>query len=120
MNEFIDIFPFIKKEKEQAASMTDNGSKVTKRHKNGTGVPQLIMFKKEVHRIAFGDTFYEDELFPIRRYQFGSFKVSGPHKIKKYLDRKFNNWKKIRIDWPHHVSFKKALMCIYNRIGLFP
>jgi len=79
-----------------------------------------IILKEKLHQNKFGDTFYESELFPLKRYHFGTFKVNGPHKIKKYLDRKFNNWRKIRIDWPHHVTLTKSLMCIYNRLHLFP
>lgn len=65
--------------------------------------------------------FYEKELFPLRRFRFGKFKINGPKKPKKYLDRVFSNWHKIRIDLPHgNKTITDYLKLLYNRMGMFP
>ena len=82
----------------------------------------IIKYKDEKHQELWPtEWFYEKELFPLRRYHFGKIKINGPKKPKKYLDRAYPGWKKIRLDFPHtNITCKKILMLIYNRLGLFP
>jgi lipopolysaccharide cholinephosphotransferase len=46
--------------------------------------------------------FYEDELYPIRKYIFGPLVLKGPNKYKEYLARSYNdNWSEEAIKWNH-------------------
>ena len=83
---------------------------------------QIVRYKSQEHRDSWpNEWFYEKELFPLRRYHFGKIKINGPKKPKKYLDRAYPGWKKIRLDFPHtNITSEKILMLIYNRLGLFP
>jgi len=79
-------------------------------------------FKDDISKNSWPNYWYkEKELFPLRRYNFGKIKINGSKKPKKYLDRAYPGWKKIRLDFPHtNITCKKILMMIYNRLGLFP
>lgn len=47
--------------------------------------------------------FYEDELFPLKKYQFGEIEVYGPNKFQGYLDRQYPEWHKYAIiHQPHN------------------
>jgi phosphorylcholine metabolism protein LicD len=67
------------------------------------------------------ECYEETELFPLHTYKFGKIKIFGPRKPKKYLNRAYPGWKKIRLDFPHvDINFKKIMMLVYNRLGVFP
>jgi len=36
--------------------------------------------------------FYDNEIFPLKKYQFGEVEVYGPDKAKGYLDRQYPEW----------------------------
>lgn len=89
----------------------------------------LFVFKKENNKYILTDKknqkiwplewFYENELFPIRRFSFGKININGPNKPTKYLDRSYGKWKKIKLNLPHsNVKFKDILMFTYNKLGL--
>ncbi|WP_375318540.1 LicD family protein [Candidatus Tisiphia endosymbiont of Oplodontha viridula] len=53
------------------------------------------------------DFFYVNELFPLRKYQFGEIEVYGPNEFKGNLDRAYPEWDKYAvIQQPHnfHVT----------------
>ena len=81
---------------------------------------QIVRYKSQEHRDLWpSEWFYEDELFPIRRFSFGKININGPNKPTKYLDRSYGKWKKIKLNLPHsNVKFKDILMFTYNRLGL--
>ena len=91
----------------------------------------IFIYKHQDHKYIYADDvaanswpdewYKENELFPLQRYKFGTFKIYGPKKPKKFLNRAYPGWKKIRLDFPHiNQSPKKILMLIYNRLGMFP
>nr|WP_253308049.1 LicD family protein [Rickettsia endosymbiont of Ceutorhynchus assimilis] len=54
------------------------------------------------------DFFYDNELFPLKKYQFGSIEVYGPQNPQENLDRQYPEWDKyVVIQQPHsnHLSF---------------
>lgn len=54
--------------------------------------------------------YYEDELFPLKKYQFGEIKVYGPAKPINYLNDYYPNWKNTALIYNHqgipHTSKK--------------
>jgi phosphorylcholine metabolism protein LicD len=48
------------------------------------------------------DYFYEDELFPLKKYQFGEIEVYGPHDSKRNLDRMYPEWDKYAVIYHSH------------------
>lgn len=53
------------------------------------------------------DFFYVNELFPLRKYQFGKIEIYGPNEFKGNLDRAYPEWDKYAvIQQPHnfHVT----------------
>lgn len=81
---------------------------------------QILRYKSQKHRDLWPlEWFYEDELFPIRRFSFGKININGPNNPTKYLDRSYGKWKKIKLNLPHSIhKFKDILMFTYNRLGL--
>lgn len=54
------------------------------------------------------DFFYDNELFPLKKYQFGSIEVYGPNNPKDSLDRQYPEWDKyavIQQSHSNHLSF---------------
>lgn len=54
------------------------------------------------------DFFYNYELYPLKKYQFGSIEVYGPFSPEKNLDRLYPEWSKYAIiQYPHslHLPF---------------
>ncbi|MCC8369687.1 MAG: LicD family protein [Rickettsia endosymbiont of Oxypoda opaca] len=54
------------------------------------------------------DFFYDNELFPLKKYQFGSIEVYGPQNPQRNLNRQYPEWDKYAvIQQPHnnHLSF---------------
>ncbi|MCC8417982.1 MAG: LicD family protein [Rickettsia endosymbiont of Bryobia graminum] len=47
--------------------------------------------------------FYANELFPLKKYQFGNVELYGPNEPKPYLDRQYPEWDKCAvIQQPHN------------------
>ncbi len=64
----------------------------------------LIEFRDEAHRKIWNEWFYEDELFPLKKYKFGPLKLLGPNKYEEHLKRGFG--KKVLKEFyivPRHV-----------------
>ncbi|XVN40466.1 MAG: LicD family protein [Rickettsia endosymbiont of Argas persicus] len=54
------------------------------------------------------DFFYEDELYPLKKYKFGSLEIYGPHNPQENLNRVYPDWDKYAIiHLPHstHLPF---------------
>jgi lipopolysaccharide cholinephosphotransferase len=54
--------------------------------------------------------FYINELFPLKKYQFGNLELYGPNEPKPYLDRQYPEWDKYAvIQQPHkrHVILSR-------------
>lgn len=54
--------------------------------------------------------FYANELFPLKKYQFGNLELYGPNEPKLYLDRQYPEWDKYAvIQQPHnyHISLSR-------------
>ena len=50
-----------------------------------------------------------NDLFPLKRYKFGIFKVNGPNKTKNYLDRCYgDNWNKVKYQTYDHSEEKRV------------
>jgi len=69
---FIDVFPF---------------KKIGHKYK---------LFYKRARDIWPEESWYEDELFPLKKYEFGSFELSGPNSYKNYFERLYgSDWNKV-------------------------
>lgn len=66
------------------------------------------------------DYFTQDELYPLKKYQFESYEVYGPNNPIPYLDRLYPNWKtKAMKTYDHitHTSIKKIEFDVhYNKL----
>lgn len=69
---FIDVFPF---------------KKIGHKYK---------LFYKSARDTWPEESWYEDELFPLKKYEFGNFEVMGPNKYKDYFERLYgSDWNKV-------------------------
>ena len=112
------------------SSLMGDVNRIKTKYKNQEIQLDIIVYKKDKDKYIPSQQylsyypnawFYEKELFPLRRFPFGKIKINGPKKTKKYLNRVYPGWKKIRIDFPHtNKNFKNIMMLVYNRIGMFP
>ncbi|HJD55436.1 MAG TPA: LicD family protein [Rickettsia endosymbiont of Pyrocoelia pectoralis] len=72
----------------------------------------IFIFQKEQNRFIYAnleartkypnDYFYEVELYPLKKYQFGSIEVYGPANPKDNLDRQYPEWDKYAVIYPSH------------------
>lgn len=56
------------------------------------------------------EIFYEDELFPLKKYQFGEIEIMGPQNAQSALDRQLPEWDKYAIiHQPHnwHITLSE-------------
>ena len=82
---FIDVFPF---------------KKIGKKYK---------LFYKSARNIWSDESWYEDELFPLKKYEFGNFKVFGPNKYKDYLERSYGtDWNNVGYVQYDHEKLDEA------------
>ncbi|MFY9589443.1 LicD family protein [Rickettsia endosymbiont of Halotydeus destructor] len=69
---------------------------------------KFIYTNMSVRKRFPNDYFYDHELFPLRKYQFGNIEVYGPQKPQGNLNRQYSEWDKYAvIQQPHnnHLSF---------------
>lgn len=66
---FVDIFPFIKNE------------------------DKYVMNRKDLIEIWPNEYYLEKELFPLKKYKFGSIFLWGPNYPLEHLDRMYKNWR---------------------------
>jgi phosphorylcholine metabolism protein LicD len=96
----------------------DNG------HKFKSIFVDVFLFQKKDDRYTYTDEFskntwpneyfYEDELFPLKLYDFGKIKVYGPNKYEFYCKRAWGN------SWTKPPFFRSNLYYIYcNNFYLF-
>ena len=61
-------------------------------------INKKIFFKSEEARNHYPEEYWEEnELYPLKLYQFGPLLVYGPNDPIKYLDRSYPNWDKIGV-----------------------
>lgn len=58
--------------------------------------------------------FYEDELFPLKIYNFGPIYLKGPNYPIEYLDRMYHNWRKLG----RHTGNHKSNRCVDIKLKL--
>jgi phosphorylcholine metabolism protein LicD len=66
---FVDIFPFVKKEN------------------------KYVMNRKDLIEIWPNEYYFENELFPLKKYKFGNEYLWGPNFPLEHLDRIYPNWR---------------------------
>ncbi|WP_316354947.1 LicD family protein [Candidatus Trichorickettsia mobilis] len=52
--------------------------------------------------------FYEEELFPLKMYDFGQIKVTGPNNPLPLLDRYYRDWDQYAVIWNQHAVGRPA------------
>lgn len=50
--------------------------------------------------------FYENELYPLKKYIFGPLIINGPNNYENFLNRTYNNWQTVASKW-NHMSYGK-------------
>ena len=95
-NIFIDIFIFIK-----------DGDKYK-------------FSKNDAHNIWPNGWFYENELFPLKKYKFGNNYYNGPNYSLPYLDRMYKDWQYYGIQTHLHKSIENVndLVSSYGKFRL--
>ncbi|MGL4226191.1 MAG: LicD family protein [Rickettsia sp.] len=69
---------------------------------------KFIHFNQSMYNKYPNDFFYDYELYPLKKYKFGSIEVYGPSEYKGYLNRQYPEWDKYAIIYsPHslHLPF---------------
>jgi lipopolysaccharide cholinephosphotransferase len=69
---------------------------------------KFVHFNQSMYNKYPNDFFYDYELYPLKKYKFGSIEVYGPSEYKVYLNRQYPEWDKYAIIYsPHslHLPF---------------
>lgn len=63
--------------------------------------------------------FYSKELFPLKRYKFGQFKIYGAKNPEPYFLRVYGKkWKTPRLTHSHRPNFYEILLIFYTNLGI--
>lgn len=103
---------------------TIKGNIVVVKHKNSDISVDLFMMRKsknltdseETYKYLFpyniqypNEWFYENELYPLKNYNFGPITLKGPNNYENFLNRAYENWMSVADKWNHN-SFGREVI----------
>lgn len=93
-----------------------NGKKIEGKNFNYPFIDLFVMVKKNDKIILKNDFarklwpneyYFENEIYPLKLYNFEDYQVYGPNKIVNYLDRNYNGWREKALKTYDHVVHQK-------------
>ncbi|BBM91780.1 phosphorylcholine transferase LicD [Rickettsia conorii subsp. heilongjiangensis] len=63
---------------------------------------KFVLFNQSMRNKYPNDFFYDYELYPLKKYKFGSIEVYGPSEYKENLNRQYLEWDKYAIIYSPH------------------
>jgi phosphorylcholine metabolism protein LicD len=85
---------------------------------NQIGLVDIFFMKKTNSKYKFmypynvkysNEWFYEDDLYPIKKYIFGPLVLKGPNKYNEYLIRTYNKWEQEAVKWNHKAIIHQTV-----------